>query len=62
MYVVKRTDKEYGFFTKEHETFDLALEEAIRLANKHATEKPEFTIYELKQAKIILTQIQITMS
>ena len=47
MYVIKRTDKEFGKFTVTHETLEDARKEAERLARKHAEENGMFTIYQL---------------
>ena len=51
MYVIHRTDKEYGSFTRTHDTLDEAVVEAERLVRQHAKDSPSFTIYELKEAK-----------
>jgi pyruvoyl-dependent arginine decarboxylase (PvlArgDC) len=59
MFVIHRTDKEYGCFSVSHETAEQATEEATRLATKHAQESPEFTIYELKEVKKITAKVAI---
>ena len=60
MYVIKRTDKDYGGFSIIHETLELATEEAERLSKKHVDETPKFTIYELKRVNVISAKITIT--
>lgn len=42
-----------------HETLEWAVREAKRLAKKHAGEKPEFIIFELKQVKVVRSRIDI---
>jgi len=61
MYVIKRTDKEYGVPTVEHATLIDAQDESKRLAKKHAEENPEFTIYELVKAVTVSSKIEITI-
>ena len=57
MYVIHRCDKDYGDFTKVHETLGAAEEEARRLAAKHATEKASFMVYELRSIREISARI-----
>jgi len=56
MYVIKRTDKEFGDPTVIHGSYDEAETEAKRLAMLHAKEKPEFTIYKLKEVSKIKSE------
>jgi len=56
MYVIKRTDKEFGDPTVIHGSYDEAEGEAKRLAMLHAKEKPEFTIYKLKEVSKIKSE------
>lgn len=57
MFVIKRSDKDYGNFSKTHEKLDEAIEEARRLARKHAFDKPEFIIYKLEKVKTVKSDI-----
>ena len=59
MYVIIRTDKEYGPFTVIHDTLQIAEEEARRLAEKHAGESARFTIYELMPAMEVSANIKL---
>ena len=53
-YVVKRTDRNSGQFSVTHQKKQDAIDEAKRLAEAHAKEKPEFTVYELKAVSKII--------
>ncbi|KKK99374.1 hypothetical protein LCGC14_2633400 [marine sediment metagenome] len=59
MFVIHRTDKNLGQFTRTHKALDKATEEARRLAKHHATEKPTFVVYELIPRKQISADIVI---
>ena len=57
MYVIQRTDKDYGNFTIAHETLDQAKEEAERLCTCHVKDNPTFIISELKEIMTISSTI-----
>ena len=60
MFVIQRKDKEYGQFTKTHDTVEQADQEARRLIAHHIKDgRPEFAIYELKFVKLLIGEISI---
>ena len=62
MYMIRRTDKEYGNPTVIHETIEESIEEARRLAVLHAAENGSFGIYKLLPCTEISGKIVITES
>lgn len=62
MYVIKRTDKEYGGYTIEHGIYEDAEAEAKRLAQKHGLEEPEFIVYELIEVARISAKVIIKVT
>ena len=61
MYMIKRTDKEFGEPTVIHGSYYEASTEAQRLAKFHAQENPEFTIYELEEVSKVKSEIIISV-
>ena len=57
MYIIRRTDKEYGKPKITHPTLEGAILEAERLAKKHVDEKPEFVVYRLDPIRVVTSQI-----
>ena len=60
MYMIRRTDRDFGEPKVPHDDLAEAIAEANRLAKIHAAEEPEFTVYEFTPIVVVKGTVSIT--